>query len=416
MKLHRAAGCTLGVLASLFASAALAQSSPYYVGGALTYSHDSNLLRLSDGQVAPAGYSKADSTVSTALLAGLDQSFGRQRAYGTLTLRSNRFSNNTIYNNQSYAVSAGLDWSTVERISGVVTANASRNLSTFDLQEIGLLANKNQESSHGLETTVRMGLVTEYSLEATIGTRQVKNSLDDSRIQARNNTQDNASLGLRWLPSSETRVGLAVRATHGRYPDFPVSATELKTDRFKRQDVDLTFWHRPSGRSSFDLRLSAGKTKYDLATQRDFDGLTGALAWNWQATGKVNINTRLSHDTGQDSYAYTFVNQPATTELSRVMTAIIVQTDYNVTAKVSLKASVSYADRDLVRTLPSIFGPFESKGNEKSTTFLVGARWVPYPYVQVGCDLRQETRRGTGALGADLAAATYNCFGQLTLQ
>ena len=409
----------LGTAALLAAGSgpAMAQSSPYYIGGAVTYAHDSNLLRLPDGQLAPANYSKADSTLSTALLAGMDQRFGRQRAYGTLSLRSNRLSSNTVYNNDSYALNAGLDWSTIERISGLLSVNASRSLSTFDMQEVGLLVNKNQESAEGFEATIRVGLVTEYSLEATAGTRQTKNSLQDPRIQARNFKQDNISVGLRWLPSDVTRLGLSVRATVGRYPKFrAVSATEFEADRFKRQDVDLTLWHRLSGFNSFEMRLSTGKTRYDLATQRDFTGLTGSLAWNWAATGKTNINLRLSHDTGQDSTAYTFINMAATSDLSRVSDSLLLQADYAMTAKVALKASLAYFDRDLVRTLPSIFGPFESSGTEKSTTLSFGARWAPYPTVQLGCDLRHETRRGTGALGSDLGASTYSCFGQVTLQ
>lgn len=405
-------------LALMCSSTAFAQSSPYYVGGAVTYLHDSNLLRLADGAVAPVDYSKADSVLSTALLAGLDQSFGRQRAFGNLTLRSNRYSSNSLYNNESYAVSGGLDWSTAERLSGQVSASASRNLSSFNLQEIGLLSQKNQESSQGLETTVRVGLVTEYSLEASAGHREIKNSLDDARVQARNYTQDNLSLGMRWRPSPDTVVGLGVRATQGRYPRFrAISATEYEADRFKRQEVDLSFWHRPSGASSVDLRLSTGKTTYDLATQRDFSGLTGSLGWNWVVSSKVTLSTRLSHETGQDSYAVTtFFGTPGTADYSRVNTALRIKADYAVSAKVGLSLALSTSDRDIVRTLDDVFGPREATGRERYDTVSLGARWVPMRSVQVGCDVAQDKRRGSGALGTDLSASTYSCFAQFTLQ
>jgi len=415
------AACRLvsaAALALMCSSAAQAQSSPYYVGGAVTYFHDSNLLRLADGVVAPGDYSKADNVLSTALLAGLDQSFGRQRAFGNLTLRSNRYSHNALYNNESYAVSGGLDWSTADRLSGQVSANASRNLSSFNLQEIGLLSEKNQESSQGVDATVRVGLVTEYSIEASGGHREIKNSLDDARVQARNYTQDNASLGLRWRPSPDTVVGLGVRATQGRYPRFRVvSATEYEADRFKRQEVDLSFWHRPSGASSVDLRLSTGKTTYDLATQRDFSGLTGSVGWNWVVSSKVTLATRLSHETGQDSYAVTtFFGMPGTADYSRVNTSLRIKADYAVSAKVGLSLALSTSDRDIVRTLDDLFGPREATGRERYDTVSLGARWVPHRSVQVGCDVGQDQRRGSGALGTDLSASTYSCFAQFTLQ
>jgi hypothetical protein len=416
----RTARAVLGAACLLAACAgtAQAQSSPYYVAGSLTYSHDSNLLRLTDGSLAPADYSKADSVLSTALLAGLDQNFGRQRAFGNVTLRSNRYSSNTLYNNDSYAFSGGLDWSTAERLSGQVSANASRNLSSFNLQEIGLLSAKNQESSQGFDAMLRVGLVTEYSIEASGGHREIKNSLDDARVQARNYTQDTASLGLRWRPSPDTVVGVGVRSTHGRYPKFrPVSATEFESDRFKRNDVDLSFWHRPSGASSVDLRLSTGKTTYDLATQRNFSGLTGSLGWNWRVSSKVNLTTRLSHDTGQDSYAVTtFFGTPGTADYSRVNTALRIKADYELAPKVALNMAVAQSNRDIVRSLDDIFGPREATGRERYTTVSLGARWAPHRSVQVGCDAGQETRKGTGALGSDLSANTYNCFAQFTLQ
>jgi hypothetical protein len=412
----RTARAVLGAACLLAACAgtAQAQSSPYYVAGSLTYSHDSNLLRLTDGSLAPADYSKADSVLSTALLAGLDQNFGRQRAFGNVTLRSNRYSSNTLYNNDSYAFSGGLDWSTAERLSGQVSANASRNLSSFNLQEIGLLSKKNEESSQGLDTTVRLGLVTEYSIEASGGHREIKNSLDDDRVQARNYTQNNASLGLRWRPSPDTVVGLGMRATQGRYPKFRrTSATEFEADRFKRNDVDLSLWHRPSGASSVDLRLSTGKTTYDLATQRDFSGLTGSLGWNWQASSKVSLSTRLSHETGQDSY---FFSATGTADYSRVNTALRIKADYALSSKVALNLALASSNRDIVRTLDIPSGPREATGRERYTTVSLGARWVPHRSVQLGCDAGQETRKGTGALGSDLSANTYNCFAQFTLQ
>ena len=424
MTFRRATSCNPGartlLVAVLIASsgAALAQSSPYYIGGALTYSHDSNLLRLSNGTNSPIGYSKADSVVSAGLLAGLDQNFGRQRAFGNLTLRSNRYGRNTTYNNDSYAVTAGLDWSTAERLSGQVSANASRNLSSFNLQEIGTLSVKNQESSQGLDATVRLGLVTEYSLEASGSHRKIENSLDDDRVQARNYRQDNASLGLRWKPSSDTIFGVGVRATQGRYPRFRVVTVNLyEADRFKREEVDLSFWHRASGASSLDLRLSSGKTTYDLATQRDFSGLTGSLSWNWLASGRLNLLTRLSHETGQDSYAVTtFFNQAGTADYSRVNTSLRVKADYSLTAKVALNSAVSVSDREIVRSLDDIFGPREASGRERYVNMSLGARWVPQRSVQVGCDVGRETRKGSGELGSDLSANTYSCFAQFTLQ
>jgi hypothetical protein len=95
-----------------------AEASPYTLGASQTVTYDSNLLRLSNGQAVPDGYSRADTVYTTALIAGLDQPIGRQRVYANATLRANRLSKNRIYDNEGYALAGGLDWSTVNRPAG----------------------------------------------------------------------------------------------------------------------------------------------------------------------------------------------------------------------------------------------------------------------------------------------------------
>ena len=65
-----------------FACGAGAQTSPWYIGGAQTVTHESNLYRLADGADESVISTKADLISSTALLAGLDQPVGRAVAFG----------------------------------------------------------------------------------------------------------------------------------------------------------------------------------------------------------------------------------------------------------------------------------------------------------------------------------------------
>ena len=94
-QLPRAVHLRYGLVAAAAAGcmhAALAQqgSSPYSIGVAQTFSHESNLLLVRDGQVAPQGFSAGDTVSSTALVAGVDQSFGRQRLSGSAVLRADQ--------------------------------------------------------------------------------------------------------------------------------------------------------------------------------------------------------------------------------------------------------------------------------------------------------------------------------------
>jgi len=410
---------TLSALAlcGLLAAPATAQeSNPYYIGLSQTLTHDTNLLRLTTRQAAPAGFSKSDTSSTTALIAGIDQPFGRQRFYGNVSLRANRFDKNKVYDNDGYTVSTGLDFSTVERVSGTISASANRGLSRFNTEEIGLLTDKNVESVESLGATVRVGVVTEYTVEVSANHRRVDNSLDDDRVRARNFRQDTASVGLRWRPSPDLNVGLALRGSQGTYPEFRRTPTGYQADQFDRQDVDFTVFYRPSGVSRLDLRLSEGKTEYDLATQRNFSGLTGNLTWRWQATGKVALFTSYTRDTGQDSYAISFFGVPGTSDYARTSDRLALKAEWAFSAKVAFEAGLAHTDRKLVRTIDNPFFPSDASGREKVSTLTLGGRWAPVRWALLGCNIESIRRSGSGTLGSDLKAESYGCYGQFTLQ
>ena len=396
---------------------AAAQSSPYSIGASQTFSHESNLLRLTTIQTTPAGYSQGDTVSSTALLAGFDQGFGRQRASANLALRANRYSNNSLFNNTSYSANTGLAWQTIERLSGTLTASANRNLQLLNTQELGFSSRRNLESVETLGASASLGLVTEYTLELNGGHRQARNSLQEPNVQAREFQQDNVSLGVRWRPRAATTLGLALGTTQGRYPKFRANAAGgFDADRFKRTDIELSATLAPAGANTVEAHISSGQTRYDLNEQRNFSGITGSLAWAWQPTGKLRLNTSLSRDTGQDSYATAVFNVPATSDYSRVTSSLRTTLNYDYSAKVSFVTSLIYYDRTLVRTIANPFLPLNAQGKERTTTLSLGARWAPLRFAQFGCDINRENRNGSGELTSDLRANSFSCFGQINLQ
>ncbi len=412
----------LAVAAAVFVlctAAAHAQNSrnPYYIGASQTLTHDSNLLRVSEGTVVPPGYSQADTVSSTALLAGFDQPFGRQRAYANAALRSNRYSSNDRFNNQSYSASGGLDWSTIERISGSVTAAANRSLQRYTSEEVGFLNDKNLQTATSLNARASIGMVTQYSLEVNGGWQQVRNSLDVPSVKARDYDDANAGFVLQWRPSSATALGAGLSGSSGRYPRFRTDAAgEYQPDRFQRRNIDLTASLRFSGISSFEGRISSGRTTYDLNSARDFSGVTGSAGWMYQPTGKLQFSAGFSRDTGQESYATIVSNRAATADYGRVSNNWRFQGNYQATGKIMLSAGLTYADRKLAQTVANGLVPISVDGRDRTTVLALGARWTPLRNVAVGCDYGRENRRADGRLVSNLMSNTFGCSGQITLQ
>lgn len=415
--LSRSAWWACAVL-GLASGLARAETSPWFLGLSQTQTRDANVLRLAEGQDTPDGYSRADTIRTTALLAGLDQSFGRQRAYGTLNLRNSRYVGNPRFDNTNYSAQLGLDWATVGRVSGSVNAFAARNLQNFSANVFTPELAKDLETTRSVGGRVTVGLVTAFSLEASGSHREVRNSLTDSAVQARDFDQDTASLGLRWRPSAVGSVGLVLGATQGRYPRFATDAAGFYTaDRFKRQDVQLNLSYAPSSASVLEARLANGRTTYDLNQRRNFSGLTGSLSWNWQATGKLRLVLTAGRDTGQDSYAATSALRTASTaDYSRVNTAARMQLEYLATGKLAFGLVVNQERRDLVRTIDDPFIPESASGADRTTLSTLSARWAFTRNAMLGCERSNERRVGEGQLTSSMRTRSTTCFAQLTLQ
>jgi hypothetical protein len=395
-----------------------AEATPYFIGLSQNFTYERNVLRLGNEVAAPPGLQRADTVSVTGLQGGINQPFGRQRAYANVSLRQVNYSANSIYNNQAYTGNVGLDWSTVERISGTLAANANRSLSSFGSFGLGV-QDKNFEDAQGLSTSISVGLVTEYSAEASYGRREVRNSLINRAVLSRDFDQDNGSVGVRWRPDPTFNVGLVLRDTRGRYPKFQQRADgSFQADRFKQQGFEINGGIQPSGASTVDFRLGQTKTRYDLNQARDFSGITGGLGWTWQATGKLRLSTRLARDTGQDSYAVAQFNVPATSDYSRTSDLLRLQIDWETSAKLSFSTAWQSYRRAYTQTTPGFLSANASSasGQESGNELSLSTRWTPYRTTLLGCDVSAEVRSASGQLGAPLRNYNVGCFGQLQLQ
>jgi hypothetical protein len=424
---HRLVPLVLAAGLALSGGAAHAQASPWFVSGQLSMTNDDNVLRLGDGQQPLAGLSRSDTIRTAAVIGGLDQPIGRQRLQANLTLRDTRFDRNERYDNESYSGGVSLDWTTVNRLSGRIGASSSRALSTFNAEVIGLLAQRNFETTEAADASVRLGLVTAWSLELTGTTRRTRNSLDQPTVQAQNLDQDSAAIGLAWRPGSAFDATLSARESRGRYPTFRSVNGNFEDDRFTQRSLELATGWQPSGASRLEARIGSGQTQYQRGGDRDFDSVSGSLNWTWRPTGKLTATTGLSRERGQDIYptfvrvpvGFFLVDLPAVQANLRTIDTLRGQLEWAASAKVGVSTGVQVARRDvsvLTRTVPDDVPRFSAEGVDQTTVFSLGARWAPTRWSQLGCDLRHEKRRATGNVTAGLTGTSLSCYAQATLR
>ena len=419
MTLYRASRRLAAALTTLAAGAAMAQSSPYYLGVAQSLGYESNLYRVGDDQTLPAGYSKSDTVSGTSLVGGVDQTIGRQRVYGSANVRANRYANNKALDNESYGLNLALDWATVGRLSGTLSAAADQNLAQFNNRAAGgVETRKNVVRTNQVDARVRLGVVTKYTLEASLGHRN--RSYSAPEYNSSEYRQTSGSLGLRYRPSGALSLGVALRITEATYPKFNQTAPGVfESDRLKRQDIDFTATWLPSAVSQFNLRLSPTHTSYDRDTGSDFSGVTGSATWGWQPTGKLRLTTGLSRDTGQSSDAVNLgFFGSGVTDYSRTTSALSLKADYELSAKIALNAGISYAHRALANTSSLAGNPVGTvTGSDNTTVLSLGARWLPTRSIQVGCNVSAENRSSSNTnLSVGLSGNAFSCYGQFVLQ
>jgi hypothetical protein len=410
---HRTAPMRWTLLAAALSAAvaslpATAETSPYYVGIAQTFSHETNLLRLRDGQPPAAGTSEADTISSTALVAGIDQRYGRQRVSGSATLRANRYSNNKQFNGQSYNTTLGLDWETIERLNGNVTIAADRT-QRADLRDRSgqFVVGSNFENRSRLAGSVNVGLAGPLGLEAGGSSTTVKYTNDATDYAAFR--EDSVSAGVRYKLGGATSVSLGLRQTRTEYPNLLISLPDPR-DKRKRNDVDLGLLWVPSGASRLDARISQGKTTHEQISGRDFSGSSGSFTWLWTPGGKLRLNSRLARDVGQSSQFITNASAFAQTTDS-----LRVAADYDLTGKITLNSALQIYRRNLDRTGQLVD---TVSGSDTTSVLSLGARWSPLRSLSVGCQTSYEKRSSNSnvLLNEPYSASSVSCFGQLTLQ
>jgi Putative beta-barrel porin 2 len=375
---------------------------PWNVGLSQDITHHTNALS------APRGGEVSDTVWTTTLSGGLNVPLGRQRAYANGSVSHSRYSNLDGLDGQGYNLGAGLDWETVGNLSGNLQANAGRRQADFNTG-LNTLSLKNNESFEELRARALLGGVGLLGIEGTLGYRRV--SFSASEFASREYIQNSASGGVVYRPSSALTLGTGLSV---QYSDYDVPAFgQTQPDTSKRRDWYVTAEWTATGASTLGTRLNIGKTDYQRPNTEDFSGVTGSAYWQWRPTGRTALTTTLSRDTGQESGFQSLVNGGRTrltaTDFSRVTNIFALSANYDLTGKIVLNGSLSYARRSLV---DSISG---GSGRDNTTLTSLGARWLATRIVTVGCTIGHETRSASGFGSFSYSDSTFGCLGSVTL-
>lgn len=395
-----AAALTALALATL-ASATHAQS--FQVGGRLGYRHYDNVYNNLNGSPKTS-----DGMLSTTLFGNVDQPIGRQRAYGSASVSANRYQKADEINHVGYNAGVGLDWSTIERISGNLNANLTQSLEELGLDEDGNgTGQKSLFRTRSFGATVRVGVVTRLTAEANYTLRKLDYSL--AANADRDTTQGTWGASLRYRPSPPLNLGLGLRHTRGKLNGLGQT--------FTRNDFDLFTGYSVAGVHNFNGRVSWSKTDYNNLSNRNIDGVTAALSWTWNITPKTSLATSYMRENGADTAFFYLSEQQVPLQYDNSQVADVLQTrlNYQATAKINAYVDARFAKRKTVSSIISI----EALGRDEQRNLAFGIGWAPIRSTSLGCDigtLARTVRSGDPATTNKASATHFGCSVQLVLQ
>ena len=404
---------------------ALALWSPAWADGpgwegavSQSLTHDSNLFRLPGGASPAQGASRSDTVSTTSLELSLDQPLGRQRLSGQAGLQALRY---RVHDEQNHEAAQGglrLDWETAQRLSGQLRVAAARSLRPLDPEAAATSRPRNLETDREAVALVRLGGAGLLSLEGQIGARSVDYSdpaFDSADLRSRS-----ASLGARWRPSGVSSWGAAWRETRGHYPDAATSPG--LDDRYRSRALDLWLTWAPGGAHRLYVRASPTRTRYDLREERNFSGLTGALAWQWAPRSPWRLALRAVRDLGQDAYLERYGYDGTGAQAlpgghlddGVVLTRLSVAAEKDVTAKVKAVATAASTRRSLAAPAGGNSAPpSTTRSHDTTSQAALGLRWAPRRSTQLGCEASTERRQAGSTLSTPYSVRSFNCFGRL---
>jgi len=393
----------LMIAAVLFPSGfALAETNPYYIGASETFTHESNLFKVSS-----ANNPQSDNIWGTSVFAGVDQPFGRQRVYGNLTVTDNRYVNQSQLNFTGYNVLGGLDWATIGRLSGKLTY--SRNESQGDYGQLSTPdTGKFVQTTEQIAASVKYELMSSLSLVGGLEHRTI-DSPDQPQTLSSDVTSDVASLGLTYGLGASVVLGTGVRFTRDKTPQ-----SNGGDDTNNRTDLDLTAVWTPTPLTSVDARVSIGNG--DSNSQGGSNSrVTGAIGANYSPTGRLQLRGSFSRETGVDS---TFLPTGSTptggvtgsyVDNNAVTNWTNLGVTYLLSSKISLNAGYNRSD-----------GSQDQINGQSSKNIVnrysMGLQYAVARNFSLGCGYQREKRSESTSDLNSYTAKTANCTLSYTLQ
>lgn len=191
---------------------------------------------------------------------------------------------------RTFNYSAAWNFRFGNRFDGILSADR-RQFRDVTSAGAGAGINRRTERNEGIEAGYRLGAA--YRVLGGLQHNKVRSS--DPTAWDANVEQTSGRVGLQFESARGSTAAIRYRHGQGEYDN--AGGLAAVTD-FDDNEVDAVVRWVVSPKTSVDARLGYLNREHDNAPTRDFDGIVGSLAVNWEITAKTRLTAGWAHDLG----------------------------------------------------------------------------------------------------------------------
>jgi exopolysaccharide biosynthesis operon protein EpsL len=372
-----------GVLFSTNASAELSDTIHPFVS--VAYAHEDNLFRRNDQQLAN---SENGSDNFRSLIAGVnvERPIGRQIVTANARVSRVSYDNNSQLDYNGKDLGAEWRWFLAAHFDGHIGASYNQVMAPFsDFQSAG-------------ERNLRV-LRKEYadgtwrfhpSWQLRAGYSEDRSTYDLVSQRLNDRTEDATMVGVDYLASSGSTIGLQFRHLKGTYPSQQTAG--LANNAYVQDEQKINIVWTATGTLQVVFLGGFVQRKHDTYTDRDENGTNARLIGSWQPTSRVNVTAQVAREFAAIEGA--LIN-------SALVNTQSLSGSWDITPKIQATATLRHEKRD--------FSPFQASTvtlpasllNDSTRTMSAGAIYRPLRNVSLQASVFRDRRSGSAAVGTN---------------
>jgi exopolysaccharide biosynthesis operon protein EpsL len=300
-----------------------------FVEGKVT--RDDNVFRLSK-DVDPAfvrSSSKGDTYRTTSLGLNLDLPVSRQRFQAVYAWNDTRYNQFTDLDSTGHEARAVWLWQAGNEVSGQLGYSETSALASFaNIQSRAPDRLKTQQAFYNADWLV----TPRWRIQS--GVTGLEQSNSDPVRQGNDVKILISDIALSYVTPANTSVGLGVRSEAGRFPNPRGIGFD---NAYSQYGASLVAEWTPTGASRVNARAGRVSRRYGELPQRDFDGNTARIDYDWKPTGKFSLTAVAQRDISvYEDIRTSFV----------LVKGVTLRPTLRVTEKLDMSGTFDYSIRD----------------------------------------------------------------------